>query len=155
MGVYYLLFNAHRTPFDDPRLRWAVNFALDRRALAQYPNPAPPGATARPTDQYLPPGMPGYRDVSIYPLDAPDLGRARRLAGDVHQRVVLYVCNLPYCSQFAQIVRDNLAAIGLEVEVRSFPSAPSFGSSRSRIRASTSPPSAGPPTSSTRSTSSI
>jgi peptide/nickel transport system substrate-binding protein len=122
MGLYYLLFNTHRAPFDDPRLRRAVNFALDRRALAQYPNPSPDGATARPTDQYLPPGMPGYEDVDIYPLDGPDLERARRLAGDVHQRVTLHVCSeMPNCTQFAEIVRDNLAAIGLDVEIRKFP----------------------------------
>jgi ABC-type oligopeptide transport system substrate-binding subunit len=65
--------------------------------------------------------MPGYRDVSIYPLDGPDLERARRLAGEVDERVALHVCSMPYCSQFAQIVHDNLAAIGLEVEIRSFP----------------------------------
>jgi hypothetical protein len=28
------------------------------------------------TDQYLPPGMPGFRDARIYP-ETPDLGQAR------------------------------------------------------------------------------
>jgi YVTN family beta-propeller protein len=126
MGIYYLIFNTQRAPFDDPRLRRAVNFALDRQALAQYPNPSTPGSTARPFDQYLPPAMPGYEDASIYPLDGPDLERARRLAGDVHQRVTLHVCNMPYCSQFAEIVQANLAAIGLEVEIRTFPFEPLF-----------------------------
>src|SRR5262249_35945011 len=57
-------------------LRRAINFALDRpallRALGAY--------FGRTTDQYLPPKMPGYRNVRVYPVDHPQLQRARSLA---------------------------------------------------------------------------
>ena len=118
LSIYYLLFNTHRPPFSDPRLRRAVNFALDRQALARQP--FYPGSTGRPTDQYIPPGMPGFHDFHIYPLGGPDLQRARRLAGGIHRHVVLLTCNAPSCAQSAQIIHDNLAAIGLNVEVRSY-----------------------------------
>jgi YVTN family beta-propeller protein len=124
LSVFSLLFNIHRPPFDDPRLRRAVNFALDRRALAPEPIA---GETGRPADQYIPPGMPGFRDSPIYPLGGPDLERAKRLAHGVHAHVVLLTCNLPPCVRLGQIVRANLAPIGLDVEARGEPFARLFG----------------------------
>ena len=117
LATYSLLFNTKSSPFDDARLRRAVNFALDRRALASEPYP---DATGIPTDQHIPPGMAGYRDTAIYPLGGPDLERARQLAGETDERVTLYTCNLPACAQLAQIIRENLAAIGLRVDIRQF-----------------------------------
>jgi peptide/nickel transport system substrate-binding protein len=113
-----LMFNMTRPPFDEPRLRRAVNFAIDRRALASKPFA---GSASRPTDQYIPPGVPGFLDAQIYPLGGPDLERARKLAGNIHRQVVLYTCNLPRCLRLARIVRKDLAPIGLGVRVRDFP----------------------------------
>ena len=76
--TYSLLFNSKSSPFDDARLRRAVNFALDRRALASKPYP---DATGIPTDLHIPPGKAWYRDTAIYPLGGPYLERARQLAG--------------------------------------------------------------------------
>jgi ABC-type transport system substrate-binding protein len=104
-----------------------VNYAIDRRALAQHPIPA--ALAGRPTDQLTPPGWPGYRDAAIYPLGGPDLAAARRLAGGGHHRGVLYTCNAPECLEQAEIARENLAAIGIELETRVF----SFGTLYSRL----------------------
>ncbi len=73
-------FNTSRPLFrDNPRLRQAVNFAIDRSAFQRV---AGGRFSSRLTDQYLPPGMPGFRDARIYPLDGPDLRRAGRLRAD-------------------------------------------------------------------------
>ena len=77
------------------RMRRAVNFALDRRALARACPAAAVPAPGRPTDQFIPPGLPGFRDAAIYPLGGPDVERARRLAGDRRRRAVLYTCSRP------------------------------------------------------------
>jgi peptide/nickel transport system substrate-binding protein len=116
VGSY--VFNTHRGPFTDPRLRRAVNYAIDRPALAQDTGF---GQTARPTDQLIPPGFPGFDDAAIYPLDGPDLGAARRLAGDERHHAVLYTCNFPGCLQNAQILRSNLDQIGIDLQVQPFP----------------------------------
>jgi peptide/nickel transport system substrate-binding protein len=116
-GLVYLALNTTRPPFDQPRLRRAVNFAIDRAALASTDALSP----GRPTDQYIPPGFPGFADDVIYPLGGPDLERARELAGDVEHRATLYTCNEPECAEAGEIVRANLAAIGIEVEIRRFP----------------------------------
>jgi peptide/nickel transport system substrate-binding protein len=118
LAVDSLIFNTTRSPFSNVRLRRAVNYALDRRALARE---AFPSQTARPTAQSIPPGMPGYRETSIYPLGAPNLARARRLAGTTHARAILYTCNTATCSAAAQTVHDNLKAIGIDVTVHALP----------------------------------
>ena len=111
LAIDYIALNAQRPLFSDPRLRRAVNFALDRRAIADtYGWP--------PADHYLPPGMPGYRNAHLYPAGRPDLARARALARGRGGRAVLHVCDIPHCTQWARIIRRNLAAIGIEVVVR-------------------------------------
>ena len=117
--VLSYIFNSTRGPFADPRLRRAVNYAIDRRALAASPGLGPP--EARPTDQYIPPGMPGFEDATIYPLGAPDPVTARRLAGDVKRHAVLYTCDTPGCTRNGETLRKNLRVIGIELDVRSFP----------------------------------
>jgi YVTN family beta-propeller protein len=110
-----LIFNTSRPPFSSARLRRAVSYALDRRALAR--EGLWDGLPAQPTDQYLPPNMPGFRDARIYPF-RPDVARARRLAGPRRRAVVLYTLGSPPHRRFAEIVRANLRAIGMDVEIR-------------------------------------
>ncbi len=102
-----LVFNTRRPLFRQGRLRRAVNYALDRRALAKafYDDP---------NDQILPPGVPGRRARPLYPL-SPDLATARRLAGRARRHAVLYAC--PPQPRIEALVRANLASIGMAVSV--------------------------------------
>ncbi len=83
-GVTYLFLNTRVPPFNDLRVRRAVNYAADR--LAALPASAQ-DLGAEPTCQILPPNFPGYRRYCPYTLHpspsgiwkAPDLKRARRL----------------------------------------------------------------------------
>ncbi|MGZ4224465.1 MAG: BTAD domain-containing putative transcriptional regulator [Solirubrobacteraceae bacterium] len=123
LALQYLLLNSRRPLFASTRMRQAVNLAIDRSALAKT---AGPDYSGLPTDQYLPTGMPGFRDADIYPLGRPNAARARRLAGPRHRHAVMYTCNLPACLNLAAIVRSNLGAIGIDVEVKSFSIFPMF-----------------------------
>jgi peptide/nickel transport system substrate-binding protein len=98
-------------------LRKAVNFAIDRKVFG------PGSLGARLTDQVLPPSLPGFVDAKIYPLREPNLAKARQLASG-HLRggkAVLYVNDLPLTLGVGQTLKQQLAAIGLEVEVRGIP----------------------------------
>ena len=67
--------------------------------------------------------MPGFEDAHLYPLDGPDLVKARALARG-HLRggtAVLWTPDLAPAVAAAQIVKQNLQEIGLEVEIKSFP----------------------------------
>jgi peptide/nickel transport system substrate-binding protein len=112
LGIRYVEFNTRRGLFRDARLRRAAAYAIDRRALA-----AASGSLV--TDQYVPPGTPGYREVSIYPL-GPDLGKARGLAGRGGRAAVLYTCTNPDCAEQARVLKANLAEIGIDVDIQSF-----------------------------------
>jgi ABC-type transport system substrate-binding protein/DNA-binding SARP family transcriptional activator len=118
--IYFLSLNTHRPLFSDVRLRQAVNYAIDRPKLAALGSPDQlPGPTA---DHYLPPGTPGYRAVRIYPLH-PDLARARRLVASAHARrstAVLYTAQLEPMPDLAQIVKNDLDAIGIRVRIKTF-----------------------------------
>ena len=113
LGVSFLTLNANRPLFADLRMRRAVNFAIDRSAMAAL-------QLGEPFDHYLPPGTPGYRAAHIYPLDHPDVAAARRLTGGRGARAVLYNCAYSPCVDQAQIVKRNLRAIGIDVEVKQF-----------------------------------
>jgi peptide/nickel transport system substrate-binding protein len=130
MGLYTgaLVFNTSRPLFrDNVALRKAVNYAVDRAEIGRAG-----GCWAycfAATDQVLPRGIPGWTDYPLYPLERPDLRRARALA-DGHLRggrAILYTCTgrslyarytcVGLVDQ-AKVVVENLRAIGLDVEVK-------------------------------------
>ena len=116
-----LAFNSARPLFrDNPSLRKAVNFALNRRAIVN--GTSGPLATV-PSDQYLPSTMPGFRNADVYPLERADLRRARELArGNLRgAKAVLYTNSSSLPMAFGQLVKRQLAEIGLEVDVRGLP----------------------------------
>ena len=78
---------------------------------------------SRASDQYLPPSLPGFRDADVYPLERPNLARAKELAqGSLRgAKAVLYVNTSPLPMAIGQLVKQQLAEIGLEVEVRGIP----------------------------------
>src|SRR6266851_581275 len=120
-GVRYVVMNTSWPEFrNNVPLRRAVNFALDRPALLQARGGSLAGKV---TDHYLPSGFPGFRHVRLYPLQHPDLARARTLARG-HTRggtAVMYAQSSGPSVEEAKIVKTDLARIGIDVEIRSFP----------------------------------
>lgn len=118
--VAYLALNTERPLFkDNPQLRRAVNYALDRPALVRLFGPD--GAT--PADEYLPPGFPGYERRHVYPVNGPDLATARRLAAG-HLRgghAVFLTCGTQDCGERAIVAADALKRIGLKVRIDTSP----------------------------------
>jgi peptide/nickel transport system substrate-binding protein len=120
LGLRMVILNDSRPLFrKNVKLRQALNFAIDRRAFVRQVG----SLIATATDQYLSPLMPGYRDARIYPLTDPDLAEARALikGRPKGEKAVLYIRDdAPGIAQ-AQILTQNLKAIGIEVETKQFP----------------------------------
>lgn len=111
LGFVYLALNTSRPLFANTDLRKAVNYALDRRAITQVCG----SFSCQPTDQYLPPGLPGFRDTHVYPL-MPNLARAKRLARGHGGRAVLYAGVED--RELAQLIKAELAPIGITVQIK-------------------------------------
>ena len=103
-----------RPLFANADLRKAVNYALDRRRIAKGC-----GFACRATEQYLQSGIPGFRDTHVYPL-TPDLARAKRLARGHGGRAVLYAGVESGAREEAQLIRAELAPLGITVEIKYF-----------------------------------
>jgi peptide/nickel transport system substrate-binding protein len=71
ISTYYFWMNTTKPPFDDLKVRQAVNYAVDPAALERIYVGQLAG-----TQQILPPGMPGYKKVELYP---PNLAKAKEL----------------------------------------------------------------------------
>jgi YVTN family beta-propeller protein len=85
----FFTLNTREPPFDDVRVRRALNYAIDRNALVSLYGGSD---LARPTCQVLPPGLSGYQRYCPYTLNpradgaytAPRLALARSLVAASH-----------------------------------------------------------------------
>lgn len=115
-SISYLALNTSRGIFKDPKIRRAVAYAVDRPALTRLG-----GLNAgTPNEQLLPPGIPGYRNADLYPVDGPNIAKAKALLGGKTGKVVMYTSNDEQGRNTRQLVQANLKAISLDVEVKPF-----------------------------------
>ena len=112
LGEIWIALNPNRPLFADAALRRAVAYAIDRPALSRDSDYA-----FRPDDHLLPPVLPGYEHVHLYPLSRPDLKKARRLAARHGGLAIMYACS--GCNE--QLIQRELARIGIDVVVKEFP----------------------------------
>ncbi len=126
--VDYIILNAARPLFRDARLRRAVNYAIDRRALAAAFGDAP-------ADRIVPPAVPGFPAGRFYPLEHPDLITARKLAGRTRRHAVLYWCGQDARQRtLAHIISADLARIGIAVSVTTTERCPQSGDYDAKVR---------------------
>ena len=123
LGARLLHMNTSRPLFSHVRLRRAVNYAIDRPALVaqglRFANGSPFFAGA-PSADYIPASMAGAKNFHLYPVNGPDLRRAKRIAGRVHATAIMYTPNIAPWTQEAQIIRRDLAPLGIDVQVKEF-----------------------------------
>ena len=102
--IDFIPLNLHAKPFDDVRVRRALNYAVDRDAIVRMYGGRRTGV---PACQPLVPGLFGYRRYCPYTrrpsadgsYHGPDLARARRLvaaSGTRGQRIDVWATGLPY-----------------------------------------------------------
>jgi peptide/nickel transport system substrate-binding protein len=122
VSTYYFFMNHKAPPFDDPKVRQAVNYGVDKPAIARlFAGELQPGCS------FFPPGLPGY-DESLDqncpwgdPNEPPDLEKARALieeAGVAGDQVTVYGNNDDPTPRVTQAYADMLEDIGFETEVK-------------------------------------
>ena len=127
MFTEYAWLNVHAAPFDDERVRRAVNLAVDRKRAVELTGGPIAGA---PTCQVIPAGTPGYRPTCPFTVApsragswiAPDLARARRLveaSGTRGEHVV--VATYTDRRTLGQHLAAVLRRLGYRARIRVFP----------------------------------
>ena len=120
-STYYMFMNLQTPPFDDPLVREAVNWGIDRPALAKlYAGEVAPGCT------FIPPGVFGYDeafDVEECPYgnpnEAPDIEKAQELleeAGAVGEKVTVWGNNDDPTDKVTAAYADMLNEIGFDAD---------------------------------------
>jgi YVTN family beta-propeller protein len=112
-----LLLNTRVAPFNDIRVRRALNYAVDRAEIAKLL-----GQAAQPTCQLLPSYIQGYRPYCPYTLDpsamawsAPDLAKARALiagSGTRGTRITIWSTPGGYLTDFTTAGRYLVSLLG-------------------------------------------
>jgi peptide/nickel transport system substrate-binding protein len=72
----YIFMDSRNPPFNNVKMRQAINWAIDRRAMVKLS-----GGTGVPSSTILPTNMPGYRDHKLY-AGGPDMDRAKQLVAE-------------------------------------------------------------------------
>ena len=100
-ATVYMFLNTHIAPFNDERVRRALNYAVDRGSIRDEVF----GGAARVTCQILPPTSPGYVPYCPYTdhpdgtWTAPDLAKARQLvdaSGTAGAKVTVWTAPTPF-----------------------------------------------------------
>jgi len=105
--------NNRLAPFDNVKVRQAVNYAIDRNALVRLY-----GGLATPTENILPPTYPQYKKHTFYPLD---LAKAKQLieqAGAKGATVTVWGSNRDTSKKPVQYLQDVLKSIGLNAKLK-------------------------------------
>ncbi len=115
MRTSYLGMNCATPPFSDPRVRQAVNYAVDKTKLLRLINDR--GVVAR---GVLPPNIPGYNpDLRGYPFAPQDARRLLASAGYADGfTTTLWVRSDETALRLAQSVQQDLAAVGIAVRIK-------------------------------------
>ena len=115
--VYYYRFNTRRPPFNDVRVREALNLAIDRRVITDQVL----GLGQLPANHFVPPGVPGYAAPPSH--IGLDLERARQLLRDAgypegrgFPAVGILYNTLESHKKIAEVVADQLKRnLGIEI----------------------------------------
>ncbi|HET8756491.1 MAG TPA: ABC transporter substrate-binding protein [Solirubrobacteraceae bacterium] len=115
VDYWYLAANFERKPFDDPRVREAISYGIDREAITQ----AAKFDAATVNQTAIPEGSFWHTDYAPYEHD-PD--RARQLlqdAGATNLKMGLMVTDeYPETVQAAQVIAAELGDIGIDVDIQ-------------------------------------
>ncbi len=134
LNVGYLAYNTTKKPFDDVRVRKAINMAIDKKAIIDGVYLSTGVAAKNP----IPPTMWSYNDaVKDDPFDPAAAKKLLAEAGypnGCHTDLWAMPVQRPYnpnAKRIAELMQADLAKIGVKAEIKSF----EWGEYRKRLQA--------------------
>ena len=119
LNVGYLAFNVERAPFDDIRVRRALNMAVNKQAIIDAIFQGAGTAATNP----IPPTIWSYNEsVADYPYDPAGARALLEEAGAVGLETNIWAMPVqrpynPNARRMAEIIQENWAAVGVDAEV--------------------------------------
>ncbi|HEX2174940.1 MAG TPA: ABC transporter substrate-binding protein [Nocardioidaceae bacterium] len=115
VDYWYMSMNFERPPFDDPQVREAVAYGLDREAITET---AKFGA-AEVNQTAIPEGSRWYYDYAPYSHDPERARQLLQQSGTSNAQMGLMVTDeYPETVQAAQVIKANLAEVGINVSIQ-------------------------------------
>jgi len=112
---WYLALNEARAPWNDPRVRQAIAYGIDRQSIVQ----ATSYGSATENQLAIPKGNPWYTPYDKYRYDVDQAKRLLDAAGAHPDRMDLMVTSeYPETVTAAQVIADNLSRLGIAVSIR-------------------------------------
>jgi oligopeptide transport system substrate-binding protein len=106
--------NITRPPFDNLKVRQAVNMAINKQRIVRLIN-----NRATPATQILPPAMPAYNpDNKGYAYDPEAAKKLLAEAGLSEITTELYVLNVDPNPRIARAIQQDLTVIGIKADIR-------------------------------------
>jgi peptide/nickel transport system substrate-binding protein len=113
VSTYYFWMNMKRAPFDDPKVREAVNYALNREAMERIYS----GQLVA-THQILPPDMPGYKKFDLYPYNMAKAKQLIKEANPSDLNITVWTLNEPENSEATQYYQGVLDKLGFHAKLK-------------------------------------
>jgi peptide/nickel transport system substrate-binding protein len=114
INTYYFWMNGQTAPFNDLKVRQAINYAIDPEALNRIF-----GGRLHATQQILPPGMPGYEEYELYP--GPDMVKAKALIAEAKpadMNIMVWTDDEPNRRHIGEYYHDVLAQLGFNATLK-------------------------------------
>jgi len=114
INTYYFWMNNKTAPFNDVRVRQAINYAIDPEALNRVF-----GGRLHPTQQILPPGMPGYDEFALYP--GPNMDKAKQLLAEANpadKDITVWTDDEPDRKRIGEYYHDLLNELGFNAQLK-------------------------------------
>jgi peptide/nickel transport system substrate-binding protein len=113
ISTYYFWMNTKRPPFNDLKVRQAVNYAVDSAALERIYVGSIKG-----TQQILPPGMPGYKKFVLYPHNLAKAKAMIKEANPADMNITVWGDSEAENEAAATYYQDVLAQLGFNATLK-------------------------------------
>jgi peptide/nickel transport system substrate-binding protein len=112
-STYFFWMNTTKAPFSDPKVRQAVNYAVDAEALERIYAGQLVG-----TQQILPPGMPGYKRFELYPHS---MAKAKAMIAEANpsdREITVWTDNESPNNEAGEYFEDVLRKLGFDAKLK-------------------------------------
>jgi peptide/nickel transport system substrate-binding protein len=121
IDLYYFWMNTTKAPFDDPKVREAVNYAVDSDALERIYAGSLVGA-----HQILPEGMPGHETFNLYPHNMAKAKALFKEANPSDRDITVWTDDESPNNEAGAYYQDVLSRLGFNAKLKTI-NADSYG----------------------------